>query len=195
MIIHPLPLKHTQHGVAAVEFALVATILFALLFCIIEFGRLFFTINSMQEITRRAAREQVVNWVSASSAVQRVAVLHSTGGNGLTGTKNFPNVANSGTVNFPGSPDITNVNVILSFHNSYATALSGVEPTLPADPDKNIENCLSNAASCIRFVRATLTKSDGAPLDFNVIAPYMPAGTFKLPRSTVIMPAEALGLR
>jgi Flp pilus assembly protein TadG len=182
MNARPLSFKPTQHGVAAVEFALVATILLVLLLGIIEFGRLFFTINSVQEITRRAAREQVVRWTSAQDAVQRMAVLRP---------------GSSGTVNFPGAGDITNADVRLSFHNTYPEAVAGTDPiTGIASPGENISNCLNEQDNCIRFVRATLSQDANGltPLDFNVIAPYMPADTFSLPFSTVIMPAEALGL-
>lgn len=185
--------KPRQQGVAAVEFALVATILFMLLFGIIEFGRLFFTINSVQEITRRAAREQVVNWLDRSDAVKRVAVLQTEGGG--PGTVNFPNATGPLTVNFPGSPDITAANVQLRFYNTYAAALAGgAGITGIASASDNFVNCINAETNCIKFVRAAMMKLDGTPLDFKVVAPYMPAGTFPLPISTVIMPAEALGL-
>lgn len=169
-----------QQGVAAVEFALIATLLFMLLFGIIEFGRLFFTINSVQEITRRAAREQVVRWINQTGAVQRSAVLQP---------------GSSGTVNFPGAGDITNADVRLSFYNTYANARAGTSPIAGiASPADNFVNCVNAETNCIRYVRATLTKADGSPLDFHAVAPYMPRDQFALPRSTVIMPAEALGL-
>lgn len=174
------PMPRQQEGVAAVEFALIAVLLLMLLFGIIEFGRLFFVINSVQEVTRRAAREQVVRWINQTDAVQRIAVLRP---------------GSSGVVNFPGAGDITNVDVKLSFYNTYANARAGTNPITGIDsPDDNFSNCVNAAPNCILFVRATLTKPDGSPLDFNVIAPYMPADTFSLPRSTVIMPAEAMGL-
>lgn len=195
MNARPLSFKHAQRGAAAVEFAFVAAILFALLFVILEFGRLFFAINSVQEVTRRAAREQVVNWVSASAAVQRVAVLHSSANIG-TGTLNFPKAGGTATVNFPGVGDVHNTDVRLSFYNTYANAVAGTSPISGISSSQvNFNNCLTGEINCINYVRASLTKSDGiTPLDFNVIAPYMPANKFALPRSTVIMPAEALGL-
>ena len=52
--------SHRQHGASAVEFAFIVVMFLTLLFGIVEFGRLFFNINSVQEITRRAAREQSV---------------------------------------------------------------------------------------------------------------------------------------
>lgn len=49
-----------QRGVAAVEFALIAAILFTLLFGIIEFGRILFMMNTTVEATRLGARLAVV---------------------------------------------------------------------------------------------------------------------------------------
>lgn len=59
--------RQTQRGVAAVEFALVAMILFSLLLGIMEFGRLMFTWNSAVEATRRGARLAVVCDMNAAN--------------------------------------------------------------------------------------------------------------------------------
>lgn len=172
--------SHRQRGASAIEFAFIVAIFLTLLFGIVEFGRLFFNINSVQEVTRRAAREQVVRWVSATDAVQRIAVLQP---------------GSTGTVYYPGAIDITNELVQLSFHTSYPNAVSGTNATGLTTPQANLNSCLLGNANCIRFVRARLR--DGAALaDFNVLAPYLPfvGNVVPLPDSTVIMPAEALGL-
>lgn len=49
-----------QNGAAAVEFALIAVLFFALLIGIVEFGRVLFAWNSAVEATRRGARIAVV---------------------------------------------------------------------------------------------------------------------------------------
>ena len=49
-----------QQGIATVEFALIGSVLFVVLFGLIEFGRLMFTWNVLDEATRRAARIAVV---------------------------------------------------------------------------------------------------------------------------------------
>lgn len=59
------PLKR-QAGLTTVEFALVGSVLFIILFGLIEFGRLMFTWNVLDEATRRAARLAVVCPVTAS---------------------------------------------------------------------------------------------------------------------------------
>jgi len=52
--------KKHQQGVAAVEFALIAVILFTLLFGIMEMGRVLFMMNTTAEATRLGARIAVV---------------------------------------------------------------------------------------------------------------------------------------
>ena len=181
-----------QRGASIVEFAFIALMFFTLLFGIVEFGRLFFNINSVQEITRRAAREQVVRWVAATDAVQREAVLRP---------------SSSGTVYYPGAIDISNDLVRLSFYNTYADAVSGTNPISYGGGSislSNLNNCLLGKPTCIRFVRATLSNSanpsttigESSLVNFSVLAPFMPfvGNLVPLPSSTVIMPAEALGL-
>jgi len=61
-----------ERGAAAVEFALVATVFFTLLFGVMEFGRLLYLWNTTAEATRRGARIAAVcdlNDGAISSAV------------------------------------------------------------------------------------------------------------------------------
>ena len=48
--------KKRQKGMTSVEFAVVGSVLFLILFAIIEFGRLLFVLNMLDEVTRRGAR-------------------------------------------------------------------------------------------------------------------------------------------
>lgn len=76
------PFKTQQRGVAAVEFALVAMILFTLLLGIMEFGRLMFTWNSAVEATRRGARLAIVCNMDSSgikASMQEILPIVSTG--------------------------------------------------------------------------------------------------------------------
>jgi hypothetical protein len=59
-----------QRGTTTVEFAIVGVFVVTLLFAIIEFGRIVFTLNVLQEGARRAAR------VAAVCAVDDAAVAH-----------------------------------------------------------------------------------------------------------------------
>lgn len=170
--------RRSQYGAAAVEFALIALFaFFPLLLGIVEFGRLFYVANTVQEVTRRAAREQVVNWTSQSGAIRRAAVFRNTDGA------------------LPGAPEVTNATVDLSFYHSYANALSGTGAiTGIGSPQENLNNCLLASTSCILFVRATL-QSGGAPITYvPMIGWFGDLFRIPLPGATVIMPAEALGL-
>lgn len=55
-----LPFRHSERGVVAVEFALVASIFFTLLFGIMEMSRVLFYMNTASEATRLGARLAVV---------------------------------------------------------------------------------------------------------------------------------------
>jgi Flp pilus assembly protein TadG len=49
-------MKRRARGISTVEFSIVATVLFTILFGVIEFGRLMYTFAALAEGTRRAAR-------------------------------------------------------------------------------------------------------------------------------------------
>jgi Flp pilus assembly protein TadG len=53
-------MRKLERGISTVEFSVVATVLFTILFGVIEFGRLMYTFNALAEGTRRAARLAVV---------------------------------------------------------------------------------------------------------------------------------------
>jgi Flp pilus assembly protein TadG len=63
-----------QRGTTTVEFAIVATVLFTVLFGVIEVGRALFVWNTLTEATRRGARVAAVCPVNHAS-VARVAVF------------------------------------------------------------------------------------------------------------------------
>ena len=64
-----------QQGLTTVEFAVVATALFVMLFGIIEVGRAYFVFATLEEVTRRAARLAAVCPVN-DPAVARLAVFN-----------------------------------------------------------------------------------------------------------------------
>ncbi|CAN7255075.1 TadE/TadG family type IV pilus assembly protein [Massilia sp. LjRoot122] len=68
--------RHSQGGLAAVEFALIAAlILFPLLFGIIEFGKILFYWNAATEATRLGARLAVVCDLADSAVKSRMNAL------------------------------------------------------------------------------------------------------------------------
>lgn len=66
------PSYFRQKGVAAVEFALIASLFFAVLFGIIEIGRVLYYMNAATEATRLGARVAVVCDMNASAIKTRM---------------------------------------------------------------------------------------------------------------------------
>ncbi|GGB88692.1 hypothetical protein GCM10011352_13390 [Marinobacterium zhoushanense] len=101
--------KQRQRGVTTVEFALVGSVLFIVLFGLIEFGRLLFTWNVLDEATRRAARVAVVCPVTAAGQ-QFAREVGAFGGTIL--------------------PDFTEANILLSYlQEDGVTPATGTENT------------------------------------------------------------------
>lgn len=177
-------LKEPQAGVAAVEFALIAIVFFTLLLGIIEFGRFLYVRNTVQEVTRAAAREAVVSLFTAGqiTTMQKNAVFHS---------------GASGDPTLPASNEIASSEIRIHYLSSPTVEIpSGAMPTSPED---NISACLdaTRSNSCIRFVLAEVCAEDELPCTHPVL--YQPmVGLFSflhiaIPASSVIMPAESMG--
>jgi hypothetical protein len=171
-----------QHGVAIVEFAIVASLLFILLFGILEFGRLFYVFNSVQEVTRRAAREAVVRWIDQQSVIKNLALF--------------------GRSTLPAGGEITPDRINIEYLDVDGVVLT----TLPISPGDNITKCLSDPPiGCIAYVRVSITGARYAPMVglFSGIEltafPFSEADPFRIdlrvpiPASTVTMPAESMG--
>lgn len=180
-MLAPQRLNRTpQRGATAVEFALVVLIFLTMVFGILEVGRLFYVSTTIQEVTRRAAREQVVRWVTAVSDVQRAAVFGS----------------GSGTVVLPAGAEVSNTTVQISFHGTLDDALAGDNPIsgVGTDPSANVNNCLLLNTSCIRYVRAALEAPNGDAINYVPMIPFFAFFDVPLPGAVVVMPSESLGL-
>jgi len=60
-----------MQGVYVVEFAIIGLLLFMLLFGVLEIGRLYFTVGSLNEVVRRGARLAVVCQISDPVVLRR----------------------------------------------------------------------------------------------------------------------------
>ena len=65
--------RNRQHGLSTVEFALVAVVLFMMIFGVIEVGRAFFVASALDEATRRGARVAVVCPINDPAIAQAAA--------------------------------------------------------------------------------------------------------------------------
>jgi hypothetical protein len=149
----------------------------ALLAGVTEMGRYLYMWNTVQEVTRRAARLAVVSGFSAADVdtVQHHAVFHAGEG---------------GTVSVPGAQSITSSQVRLRYLDSTMNEVD----SLPSDSVDNLSACLDGArqGSCIRYVEASVCRTQASPcvpVEFSSLFGV----TLKIPPSSVRMAAESLG--
>lgn len=168
-----------QRGATAVEFAIVAMLFFTIVLGIMEFGRVLYIWNTVQEVTRRAAREAVVRNFVDANRIQRAAVFGDEGG--------------TGTAYLPAGLEITNATVRINYLNGTLAVAS----PMPVDVPDNISACADSTrtASCIRFVEACVATSGNCTgsVQYAPMAGLFPFLAIGIPVSSVIMPAESLG--
>lgn len=168
-------------GAAAVEFAFVVLVFFVLLLGIIEFGRFMYVWNTVQEVTRLAAREAVVSSFTNAEQdrVRRMAVF---------------SIANSGNPSLPGAAEVSAAQIDIEYLNQLGVPVSA----LPDDPAGNVEECLDNSSRCIRFVQVRVCEQGNGnrpctPVHYEPMVGLFNFLDIEIPASTVIMPAESLG--
>ena len=175
-----------QAGSVAVEFALVAIIFFTVVFATLELARMEFLLNTLDEVTRRAAAAAANVDYRDTTALQKVqtdAVFRNSSGPLALGTP------------------VTSDNVKIDYLSvSTATWSLNHMSTLPACPAGNRLNCTTNpdADNCIRFVRARVCASmdgDGncETLPYQMVFPFLNLSGMKLPSAETIVPAGTLG--
>lgn len=161
-----LPQPSRAAGVATVEFAIVSMVFLTLLFGILEIGRLMYVYNSLQEVTRRAAREATVRWIDDQAEVKTLALF---GGTAL-----------------PGGAEVTSASIKIE----YLDATGSLVTTYPADPGDNLSACgdATRVANCIYSVRVSIDNIQYSPMItlFSFLNVTMPT-------STVTMHAESMG--
>ena len=153
-------------GVATVEFALVCLIFFTLVFGALEFARLLYMYNTMQEVTRRAAREMTVRWIDKEAEVKALALF--------------------GAAALPAGAEITASSIDIE----YLAANGNVVTVFPTSPGDNLSACgdAGRTASCIYSVRVSINDIQYAPMVslFSFL-------NLALPNSSVTVHAESMG--
>lgn len=179
-----------QRGVATVEFALIAIVFFTLLFGVIELGRVIYVWNTVQQITRQAAREATV------------ADFTDVGSGGAMDKVRWNAVFRSSAGNLPAAAEINDAAVSINYLNACMKTVD----TSTTCPVQNITYCLSNpnGKNCIRFVQVRLCDPDPenttgcTPILYRpmILQAFVPGFTgIPIPPSQVVMPAESLGYR
>lgn len=181
----PFKVPTRQAGTAAVEFALIAVIFFTVIFGTLELARWEFVLNTLQEVTRRAAAA-AANADFSDTALEKVqahAVFRSSLGPLAFG---HPVTAENVAIDYLS---VSNTNWDLKRVSA-----------LPACPALSQLNCMTNphADNCIRFVRARVCESMDAagnctPLPYQMVFPFLDLSGVKLPTSETIVPAGSLG--
>ena len=165
--------QRKQVGVAAVEFSLVCLLFFTLLFSILEFGRMLFVFNTMQEVTRSAAREATVSWIDQVAIVKQKSLF---GGGAI-----------------PAGAEVAAANIRIEYLDKTGVVITA----FPSDPGDNLSACndTTRVQSCIVSVRVSIVDT----ADSNQGVYYAPMVTLfsflriRLPVSTVTIHAESLG--
>ncbi|MBI3284991.1 MAG: pilus assembly protein [Burkholderiales bacterium] len=179
----------SERGAATVEMALVATLFFTLLFGVIELGRAMYIWNTVQHITRQAARDATVTDftnTAAMDAVRQNAIFRTDAGSLIAGA------------------EITDASVRISYFSmDSGGVLHEVAPTSTCPP-KVVFDCNNNpnGSGCIRFVQAQLCDPgssktcNAVKYQSTLLGGFIPGfANIPLPRSPVLMPAENLGFR
>jgi hypothetical protein len=175
-----------QAGVAAIEFALVATVFLIVVFATLELARVQYLMNTVMEVTRRAAA------AAANANFRDTAALKTIQANAV-----FRNAAGPLALGDPVTAD----NVFIDYLSVSKDTLDMQHMTsLPSCPARNRWNCVGdpNGDNCIRFVRARVCESmDGAgnctPLSYQRVFPFFDLSGWHVPIAETIVPAGSLG--
>lgn len=166
------PILKRQTGAAIVEFAIIGALLLAFIYAIFEFGRMMFVYNTMQEISRRGAREATVRWVSDSATIKTFALF--------------------GATTLPGGPEITNSNIFIRYLRA-----NGVDEvtTVPLDAGDNMSACadILRSSECIMYVEVSVKNVEFKPLIFKAGAVTTSRPVNAMPQATTVVYAESLG--
>lgn len=188
-----------QCGAVAVEFALVVPLFLVLLFGTIEFGRLMYLWNTVQEVSRSAARLAVVTDFTDAEQIACVKL------SAVFGKPPPPALCASAAIaRLPAAPEVTSELIHISYLKDDGNPVASVN--MPSSPGDNIAACLdaTRTDSCIRFVEVKIcatgecTAINYVPLIGFFAAEAGVLSTLSIPSipipvSTVRMPAESLG--
>ncbi len=185
-------MKHSsplQRGATTVEMALVLTVFIILLFAAVELGRAMYLWNTLQHVTRQAARDAIVTDftdAAAMTALKQNAIFRTNAGSLIA------------------AAEITDTAVRITYHSiDSAGTLHDVSAAVTCPP-KVITDCLTDphGATCIRFVQARICDPANAaacnPIKYQaMILPSFISGfaNLSLPVAPSMMPAESLGFR
>jgi Flp pilus assembly protein TadG len=178
---------HKQSGVAALEFALVAVYFFLLVFGILDLARYTYMVNTLQEVTRRAATAAVNTDFSNPTQLDHIRQ-----------SAIFRDSAGKLTFGDPITDEHVRIDYMYIEQNGSSLSMKPVL-VMPSSPAQNLANCMTNpnCDNCIRLVRAQVCEpgsgSSCDPVHYNSLFSILHF-SFTLPTAPTIMTAETLGL-
>ncbi|WP_172146010.1 TadE/TadG family type IV pilus assembly protein [Pseudomonas tumuqii] len=155
--------RQRMRGVYVVEFAIIGLLLFTLLFGVVEMGRLYFTVNTLDEVVRRGARLAAV--CDPSDPVEVEKILR---------RAIFKAATDSGASDLIGGLETADLNLVY-LNEAGATV---------ANPDDLV------SATGFRAIRYVQLRVEGFP--FELLIPGF-GGEFTLPTFRSTIPRESLG--
>lgn len=172
-------------GLVTIELALVLGTFLLLVLGTIEVARVMYVLNTVQDVTRVAARAAAVTDFTNNAALDAIRARA---------------LLNSGNGTLPLVPELGVANVHIEYLGQSA---SGAVTTIamPPSPAQNVVNCALNphAGSCIRLVRASICGAIGpggacTPLTYQPMFGIVPGfASLSLPPSATLVKAESLG--
>lgn len=175
-----------QAGTAAVEFSIVVIIFLVLVFATLELARVEYLVNTLMEVTRRAAA------AAANVNFKDTAALQ-----GIQANAVFRNSAGPLPLGVPVTADNVTIDYLSLSKNTWDLKHM---TALPSCPERNRWNCVAdpNADDCIRFVRARICASmDDAgncqPLSYQKVFPFLDLSGMHITSAETIVPAGSLG--
>lgn len=170
----------------AIEFSLVALLFFTIVFATFELARVEYLLNTLEEVTRRAAAAAANVDYNDDIAMQNVR-------------------ANAVFRNSPGplvlGDPVTADNIKIDYLSVSKTTWDLTHmSSLPTCPAGNRSNCMTDphGANCIRFVRARVCASTDdtgncSLMPYKMVFPFLDLSRMKLPSAETIVPAGSLG--
>ncbi len=177
-----------QAGLYLIEFSMVALFFFAMVFTVIEVGRALFLWNTLQEVTRRAARAASVTDFSdttAMAAIAASAIFTKSGGNLTLGAPITDQYVRIDYLAMQTDP------------SGKITLVPIPSGSMPGCPARNRVVCTKNSGDpgCVRLVRARICKPGAGACDaipYETLLPLVNLAT-SYPVATSIVRAESLG--
>jgi hypothetical protein len=173
-------------GLVTVELALVLGVFLLLVLGTLETARVLYLLNTVQDVTRVAARAVAVTDFTDTAALDRIrrsALFASQGGS------------------LPLVPELGAAQVRIEYLGQTAAGYAAPLTSAPQCPLQNVLNCARNphGGSCIRLVRVSICGTGGengacAPLPYQPMTGMVPGfGAMTVPPSATVAKAESLG--